>query len=67
MKKKSSQSAVIYTPGSWTGNNIFLKGGLIVPVLAGTILTASLGTLSVVCAITKAVALTNPSLSHTSE
>ena len=28
MKKKSSHSAVIYTPGHWTGNNIFFKGGL---------------------------------------
>ena len=28
MKKKSSHSAVIYTPGRWTGNNMFLKGGL---------------------------------------
>ena len=29
MKKRSSHSAVIYTPGRWTGNNIFFKGGLI--------------------------------------
>ena len=29
MKKKSSHSAVIYTPCHWTGNNIFFKGGLI--------------------------------------
>ena len=29
MKKKSSLSAIIKSPGRWTGNNIFLKGGLI--------------------------------------
>ena len=28
-KKKSSHSAVIKSPGRWTGNNIFFKGGLI--------------------------------------
>ena len=28
MKKKSSHSVVIYTPGHWTGNNISFKGGL---------------------------------------
>ena len=28
MKKKSSPSAVIYTPARWTGNNISFKGGL---------------------------------------
>ena len=28
MKKKSSHSAVIKSPGRWTGNNIFFKGGL---------------------------------------
>ena len=28
MKKKSSQSALMDSPGRWTGNNIFLKGGL---------------------------------------
>ena len=28
MEKKSSHSAVIYTPGRWTGNNILFKGGL---------------------------------------
>ena len=28
MKKKKSHSAVISSPGRWTGNNIFLKGGL---------------------------------------
>ena len=28
MKKKSSHSAVIKSPGRWTGNNFFLKGGL---------------------------------------
>ena len=27
-KKKSSHSAVIKSPGHWTGNNIFFKGGL---------------------------------------
>ena len=27
MQKKSSHSAVIYTPGRWTGNNFFFKGG----------------------------------------
>ena len=30
MKINSSHSAVIYTPGRWTGNNIFFKGGLII-------------------------------------
>ena len=25
MKKKNSHSAVIYTPGRWTGNNFFLR------------------------------------------
>ena len=25
MEKKSSHSAVIYTPGCWTGNNFFLR------------------------------------------
>ena len=28
VRKKSSHSAVIKSPGRWTGNNIFLKGGL---------------------------------------
>ena len=28
MKKKSSHSAVIYTHGRWTGNNIFLRVAL---------------------------------------
>ena len=28
MKNKSSHSAVIKSPGRWTGNNIFFKGGL---------------------------------------
>ena len=27
-KKKSSHSAVTASPGRWTGNNIFSKGGL---------------------------------------
>ena len=29
INNKSSHSAVKYTPGRWTGNNIFFKGGLI--------------------------------------
>ena len=28
MRKKRSQSALIDSPGRWTGNNIFSKGGL---------------------------------------
>ena len=28
IKKKSSHSSVIFSPGRWTGNNIFSKGGL---------------------------------------
>ena len=28
IKKKSSHSAVICSPGRWSGNNIFLKDGL---------------------------------------
>ena len=28
MKKRSSHSAVLYTPRRWTGNNILFKGGL---------------------------------------
>ena len=28
-EKKSSHSAVLYTPGRWTGNNIFLRVALV--------------------------------------
>ena len=35
MKKKGSHSAVVFSPGRWTENNIFVKGGLPCPLTLG--------------------------------